>query len=185
MPRQGWSRSLGFVENEGEGNVNGEEGGEGSQKWCSFFGHSESKFDMQFYYLLTGLGLLMWLYVGLATFDVRFWDLESNPSTLCAMTTGGKTGQRLKIFKKGTCWTWFFPKAGQTKRKVTKDSKTREIEHLISQQAQMDICDPRMVLWRASFVSILKTMCRTAKKRAAEGKWYKRRSNWSWIWRPI
>ena len=39
------------------------------------------------------------------------------------------------------------------------DSKTREIEHLISQQAQMDLCDPRMVLWRASFVSILKTMC--------------------------
>lgn len=36
---------------------------------------------------------------------------------------------------------------------------TKEIEHLISQQAQMDICDPRMVLWRACFVSILKTMC--------------------------
>ena len=45
----------------------------------------------------------------------------------------------------------------------SKDSKTREIEHLISQQAQMDICDPRMVLWRASFVSILKTMCRGPK----------------------
>mmetsp|Transcript_17742 Transcript_17742/g.31689 ORF Transcript_17742/g.31689 Transcript_17742/m.31689 type:complete len:1043 (+) Transcript_17742:74-3202(+) len=39
------------------------------------------------------------------------------------------------------------------------ECKTKEIEHLISQQAQMDICDPRMVLWRASFVSILKTMC--------------------------
>lgn len=38
-------------------------------------------------------------------------------------------------------------------------SKTKEIEHLISQQAQIAICDPRMVLWRASFVSILKTMC--------------------------
>lgn len=39
------------------------------------------------------------------------------------------------------------------------ECKTKEIENLISQQAQMDICDPRMVLWRASFVSILKTMC--------------------------
>jgi len=39
------------------------------------------------------------------------------------------------------------------------ECNTKEIEHLISQQAQMDICDPRMVLWRASFVSILKTMC--------------------------
>ena len=85
------------------------------------------------------------------------------------MTTGGKTGQRLKIFKREHVGR-DFPKAGRTQRKVTKDSKTREIEHLISQQAQMDICDPRMVLWRASFVSILKTMCRTAKKRAAEGK---------------
>merc|ERR1719422_2475472 len=44
---------------------------------------------------------------------------------------------------------------------VVTDSKTKEIEHLISQQAQMDICDPRMVLWRASFVSILKTMCQS------------------------
>jgi len=48
---------------------------------------------------------------------------------------------------------------GNAKTGVVTDSKTREIEHLISQQAQMDICDPRMVLWRASFVSILKTMC--------------------------
>lgn len=48
---------------------------------------------------------------------------------------------------------------GNAKTGVITDSKTREIEHLISQQAQMDICDPRMVLWRASFVSILKTMC--------------------------
>merc|ERR1719262_596007 len=39
------------------------------------------------------------------------------------------------------------------------ECKTKEIEHLISQQAQMELCDPRMVLWRASFVSILKTMC--------------------------
>ncbi|CAE8591678.1 unnamed protein product, partial [Polarella glacialis] len=38
-------------------------------------------------------------------------------------------------------------------------SRGWEIEHLISQQAQMGVCDPRMVLWRASFVSILKTMC--------------------------
>jgi len=37
--------------------------------------------------------------------------------------------------------------------------KTKEIEHLISQQAEMDTTDPRMVLWRASFVSILKMMC--------------------------
>merc|ERR1719412_2927561 len=42
---------------------------------------------------------------------------------------------------------------------VVTDSKTKEIEHLISQQAQMDVCDPRMVLWRASFIAILKTMC--------------------------
>ncbi|CAJ1454773.1 unnamed protein product [Effrenium voratum] len=48
---------------------------------------------------------------------------------------------------------------GNAKTGVVTDSKTREIEHLISQQAQMDLCDPRMVLWRASFVSILKTMC--------------------------
>jgi PAS domain S-box-containing protein len=39
------------------------------------------------------------------------------------------------------------------------ECKTKEIEHLISQQAQINICDPRMVIWRASFVSILKTMC--------------------------
>eukprot|EP00929_Paragymnodinium_shiwhaense_P108799 TRINITY_DN75133_c0_g1_i1.p1 TRINITY_DN75133_c0_g1~~TRINITY_DN75133_c0_g1_i1.p1 ORF type:complete len:1261 (-),score=303.02 TRINITY_DN75133_c0_g1_i1:82-3864(-) len=39
------------------------------------------------------------------------------------------------------------------------ECKTKEIEHLISQQAQMDVCDPRMVLWRASFVAILKAMC--------------------------
>ncbi|CAE7195169.1 PHYB [Symbiodinium natans] len=54
---------------------------------------------------------------------------------------------------------------GNAKTGVITDSKTREIEHLISQQAQMDICDPRMVLWRASFVSILKTMCREAQTR--------------------
>eukprot|EP00931_Biecheleriopsis_adriatica_P056113 TRINITY_DN33255_c0_g1_i1.p1 TRINITY_DN33255_c0_g1~~TRINITY_DN33255_c0_g1_i1.p1 ORF type:complete len:905 (+),score=192.47 TRINITY_DN33255_c0_g1_i1:59-2716(+) len=48
---------------------------------------------------------------------------------------------------------------GNANTGVVTDSKTKEIEHLISQQAQMDVCDPRMVLWRASFVSILKTMC--------------------------
>jgi len=48
------------------------------------------------------------------------------------------------------------------------ECKTKEIEHLISQQAQMDIWDPRMVLWRASFVSILKTMC--------QNFWVKRKS---------
>lgn len=42
---------------------------------------------------------------------------------------------------------------------AVEECKTKEIEHLISQQAQMDLCDPRMVLWRASFVSILKTLC--------------------------
>mmetsp|Transcript_74972 Transcript_74972/g.194952 ORF Transcript_74972/g.194952 Transcript_74972/m.194952 type:complete len:1085 (+) Transcript_74972:172-3426(+) len=52
------------------------------------------------------------------------------------------------------------------------DSKTKEIEHLISQQAQMDVCDPRMVLWRASFVSILKTMCQNfwVRRKEAQGQ---------------
>ncbi|CAJ1348250.1 unnamed protein product [Effrenium voratum] len=61
---------------------------------------------------------------------------------------------------------------GNAKTGVVTDSKTREIEHLISQQAQMDLCDPRMVLWRASFVSILKTMCQDfwmRRKGAQEG----------------
>jgi len=55
---------------------------------------------------------------------------------------------------------------------VVTDSKTKEIEHLISQQAQMDICDPRMVLWRASFVSILKTMCQNfwVRRKGAQGQ---------------
>jgi len=50
------------------------------------------------------------------------------------------------------------------------DSKTKEIEHLISQQAQMDVSDPRMVLWRASFVSILKTMCQNFWMRRKEAQ---------------
>eukprot|EP00927_Polykrikos_kofoidii_P045996 TRINITY_DN4017_c0_g1_i1.p1 TRINITY_DN4017_c0_g1~~TRINITY_DN4017_c0_g1_i1.p1 ORF type:complete len:1276 (+),score=240.38 TRINITY_DN4017_c0_g1_i1:177-4004(+) len=51
------------------------------------------------------------------------------------------------------------------------ECKTKEIEHLISQQAQMDICDPRMVLWRASFVSILRTMCQNfwMRRKGAQG----------------
>lgn len=52
------------------------------------------------------------------------------------------------------------------------ESKTKEIENLISQQSQMDICDPRMVLWRASFVSILKTMCQNfwMRRKDAQGR---------------
>jgi len=41
------------------------------------------------------------------------------------------------------------------------DLSAGEIEQLISQRAQTDLWDPRMVLWRASFGSIVTIMCRT------------------------
>lgn len=50
---------------------------------------------------------------------------------------------------------------GQAATGEVTECRTKEIEHLISQQSEMDICDPRMVLWRASFVSILKIMCQS------------------------
>lgn len=53
---------------------------------------------------------------------------------------------------------WFLSGCASTGRVL--QVKTRDIEHLVSQQAKMETSDPRMVLWRASFVSILRVMCR-------------------------